>query len=62
MFDLKMGTWAVQCESDPRWNKSGRAEGLVSLGGPQEMQDWIKECYNKFGEAPEDATKSFMKD
>jgi hypothetical protein len=62
MFGPKMGSWSVHSESDPRWNKSGRAEGLCCMGGPQEMKDWIEECKKKYGEPPADATMSFMKD
>lgn len=57
-----MGTWTVHSKIDPRWNKSGRARGLCCLGGPREMQDWIDECKKGFGEPPDDATKSFLKD
>jgi len=62
MFGPKMGTWWVQSKKDSRWNKSGRGEGLVSSGGPKEMQDWIKECIEKFGNAPDDVEYGFMKD
>jgi hypothetical protein len=62
MFGPKMGTWYVHSAADPRWNKSGRAEGLVCLGGPQEMHNWINECKRKYGEPPEDAEMGFMKD
>jgi hypothetical protein len=62
MFGPKMGSWYVYSISDIRWNKSGRAAGLVMLGGPQEMQDWINECKKEFGNPPEDCTCGFMKD
>lgn len=62
MFGPKMGTWSVHSESDPRWSQSGRAEGLVCLGGPKEMRDWIQECIDKFGDPPADGTESFTKD
>ena len=62
MFGPKMGSWCVTSKSDPRWNNSGRSEGLCCNGGPQEMQDWIEECKKKYGEPPADATMSFMKD
>lgn len=58
----KMGTWAVNSEKDPRWNKTGRAPGLISMGGPQEMRDWIAKCKKLYGDPPEDATMSFFKD
>ena len=57
-----MGTWSVSSESDPRWNKSGYNAGLVTAGGPSEMQEWIEHCKKEFGEPPEDARQSFMKD
>lgn len=62
MFGPKMGTWTVESKSDPRWNNSGHARGLVTMGGPKEMVDWIAECCEKYGEPPEDATMSFYKD
>ncbi len=62
MFGPKMGTWTVYCESDPRWNKSGRAEGLCCEGGPPAMQDWIKLCTEQYGKPPADAAMSFYKD
>lgn len=62
MFGPRMGTWEVHSESDPRWNKSGRAKGLCSAGGPQEMKDWVAECLEKLGEPPDDAVMSFEKD
>ena len=57
-----MGTWGVDCKSDPRWNKSGRAFGSVMAGGPKELQDWIDECKNKFGKPPDDCEQYFYKD
>lgn len=57
-----MGTWTVESKTDPRWNKSGRGEGLATTGGPQEMKDWIAQCRAEFGEPPADATQSFWKD
>lgn len=62
MFEPRMGTWGVQSEVDPRWNKSGRAEGLVCCGGPNEIQTWIEECKAKYGDPPKDLTTSFLKD
>jgi hypothetical protein len=62
MFGPKMGTWAIHSDKDPRWNNSGRAEGLVCEGGPKGMQDWIEECRTKYGEPPADAIQSFWKD
>jgi hypothetical protein len=34
----------------------------VVSGGPQEMQDWIKECREKLGDPPSDAEMGFIKD
>lgn len=62
MFGPKMGSWSVGSEKDPRWNKSGRGYGLVSSGGPSEMQSWIEECKKQFGEPPDDCYQSFYKD
>ncbi len=59
---LRMGTWMVHSDSDPRWNKSGRGEGLVTSGGPQDMKNWIEECKKNYGEPPDDATREFWKD
>jgi hypothetical protein len=62
IFGPRMGTWYVSSQSDPRWNNSGRASGLVTEDGPQAMKDWIEQCRRNFGEPPEDAVKGFMKD
>lgn len=62
IFGPRMGSWRVYSETDPRWNKSGRAEGLVTSGGPPEMQEWIDECIEKYGDPPDDAKQSFYKD
>jgi len=62
MFGPKMGTWWVQSKEDPRWNKTGRAAGLVCMGGPPEMQEWIDECKKKYGKPPADCEVGFMKD
>ena len=62
MFGPKMGSWSVHSIKDARWNKSGRAAGLVCEGGPPEMEEWIKECIEKHGDPPDDCYKSFMKD
>lgn len=62
MFGSKEGTWWVHSEKDPRWNKSGRGQGFVTLGGPDEMQNWIEACKAKYGEPPDDAEMGFEKD
>jgi hypothetical protein len=62
MSGPKLGTWFVHSETDPRWNKSGRNEGLVTCGGPEEMQEWIDYCMKEFGDVPDDAAKAFYKD
>lgn len=62
MSKPRMGSWSVHSDSDPRWNSSGRAEGLVVEGGPPEMQRWIEECRKKYGDPPKDCMMSFMKD
>lgn len=62
MFGIRMGSWSVSSKKDPRWNKSGRGYGLVTSGGPSEIQDWIDRCTKKYGNPPDDCSKSFMKD
>jgi len=62
MFGPKMGTWWVHSKKDPRWNKEGRAKGLVCMGGPAEMEAWIEKCTKKYGKPPKDCTHGFMKD
>ena len=57
-----MGTWDVHSEKDPRWNKSGRAFGAVTAGGPSEMREWIERCLRDFGDPPDDCTYGFFKD
>lgn len=61
MLGPKMGTWSVNSKMDPRWNKSGRALGLVT-SPPGEIQKWIEECKKKYGKIPKDCEYSFMKD
>lgn len=58
----RMGSWWVRSKKDPRWNADGRGYGLVTGGGPQEMQDWIEECRKKYGDPPDDCEHGFMKD
>lgn len=62
MFGPKIGSWWITCKSDPRWNASGRGYGLVSSGGPPDLQDKIKELKELYGEPPEDCYQGFMKD
>jgi len=62
MFGPKMGSWSVHSDKDSRWNKSGRGSGLVISGGPPEMQEWIDQCIEKYGDPPDDCSKMFMKD
>lgn len=62
MFGPKMGSWWVRSKKDPRWNKDGRGYGLVVLGGPGDMSDWIKYCTEQYGNPPDDCEQGFMKD
>lgn len=62
MFGPKMGTWWVRSKSDPRWDKDGRGYGLVTSGGPSEVNIWIKSCEKQYGDRPSDLTMGFMKD
>jgi len=61
VFGPRLGRWSVECKSDPRWNNSGEAKGLVTMGGPQEMKFWIQYCTEEYGTPPADCTSSFMK-
>ncbi len=56
------GVWSVSSKKDPKWNNSGRGFGAVTNGGPKEMQEWLKECEEKYGETPDDLEVSFFKD
>ncbi len=60
-FDRKPGKWKVYSKIDPRWDNGGDADGLVCEGGPPEMATWIRECIEKYGEAPKDLTQEFRK-
>jgi hypothetical protein len=62
MFGPKMGSWGVESKKDPRWNKTGRGEGLVCTGGPSEMHVWVDECKKNYGKVPDDAEYWFYKD
>lgn len=62
MFGPSEGTWWVYSKKDPRWNREGRGDGFVTLGGPEDMQTWIRKCKEKFGDPPDDAEMGFMKD
>ena len=57
---IRMGTWCVHSDKDPRWNNEGRCEASTFCIPP--MEAWIKECHEKYGEPPDDATKEFWKD
>lgn len=57
-----MGSWGFESKKDPRWNKKGIGFGSVSTGGPKEMEIWIKECKEKYGEPPDDLEQWFYKD
>jgi hypothetical protein len=61
-FGPKMGSWGVESKKDPRWNKTGRGEGLICTGGPRDLQDWVEQCRNNFGSVPDDAEYWFFKD
>ena len=62
MLGPKMGTWWVESKADHRWNKSGRGYGLVTCGGPSEINDWVERCTKEFGKPPEDLYQGFFKD
>lgn len=62
MFGPKPGTWSVESQSDPRWNKHGRSMMLVTTGPVPDAQAWIDECKKLYGEPPGDLAYSCMKD
>lgn len=62
MFGPKLGTWETYSVENKKWNKSGRGYGLVTMGGTQEMKDWIEKCNKKYGQPPKDLMVSFWKD
>jgi len=62
MFGPKMGSWWLYSDKDPRWNKEGRGYGLVTSGGPSEIQEWIDQCIKEYGKQPDDLSMGFMKD
>jgi hypothetical protein len=61
MFGPKMGSWFVHSESDSRWNKSGRAEGLCCTGGPQENVPRMRGDEPMYGDPPTDVISSCKK-
>lgn len=62
MFGPKPGTWSIESQSDPRWNKYGRSMMLVTAGYPPDAQAWIDECKRLYGKPPDDLAYSCMKD
>lgn len=45
--------WSVSSKKDPRWNKKGECQGLISMMVyPAKMH--IKNCENKYGKWPKD--------
>ena len=62
MFGPKSGTWWLSSKDDPRWDKSGKGDGLLTGGYPEEAEEWVKEGKEKYGIPPKDLTFGFMKD
>lgn len=58
----KEGTWTISSESDPKWNKSGRASWLCCAGIHPDAEKWIQECEKKYGKQPKDLSYGFWKD
>jgi hypothetical protein len=57
------GSWSVHSDTDPRWNKSGRADDIVVTdGGCRAMKNWIIKCKRKYGTPPKDCYQQCMKD
>ena len=55
------GTWWTKCESDPRFNLSGRAYGM--WGGSDAIDKAIRQKAKDLGiEPPEEIEIGFMKD
>lgn len=61
-FNLREGSWQIWSESDPRWNRSGRSDGVGLFTMPLEAKDAIEKLKAKLGEPPEDLNWSYMKD
>ena len=58
---LKMGTWWLKSEKDPRWNFE--AKGHVGLFGKcQAAIDKEEELKKELGEPPDDLEFGYMKD
>lgn len=57
-------TFTFESKTDPRWNFSGRGNGIVSRGkdGCPEAVAKVKELEDQFGEIPDDLTYSYWKD
>jgi hypothetical protein len=61
MFGPKKGSWWVRCESDPRWDKDGRA----LVGGflmPKALEEYIEKKTEELGTPPADCEWGYMKD
>ena len=63
MFGPKMGTYCLHSNSDSRFNYTWREAGLVCMGTPDFVSNWIilKEVELKTT-APSDLRITFMKD
>lgn len=56
------GTWSLDSQRDPRWNKSGRCKGSAFDGPCFAADQWVAQCKEKYGDQPDDLYYSFCKD
>jgi hypothetical protein len=47
--------WKVSSKKDPRWNKSGKTQGFISMR-VYPANKWIKKCKKRYGKPPADLT------
>ena len=63
MFGPKMGTYCLHSNSDSRFNYTWREAGLVCMGTPEFVFDWVKQKESELDcKRPDDLSISFMKD
>jgi len=57
---LKLGSWGLNSESDPRWNCFGE-DWVGVFRMPLKAKDKIEELKKELGEPPEDLTWNYIK-
>ena len=64
MFGSRMGTYWVGSESNPRFNKTWRKDGLVIMGKRKFMKEWVDKKCKELGldSPPSNLEFGFMKD